>query len=113
MTTRPDRLTAHPAVSGKCPACGWSTLFLGSGGYVTCGAAECPAPDAADRLLHHEAAEHRHLEHPAQLYAPPLALRVLRQFGNGVRQAAETAEDRAVLADLERSAEWERGQVTS
>lgn len=31
-------------VKGKCPACGWSGLFLGSGGYVTCSQYDCPDP---------------------------------------------------------------------
>jgi Family of unknown function (DUF6085) len=38
-------------VQGCCPmGCG-ETLFLGSGGYVTCSLDLCPAPDAASRLL--------------------------------------------------------------
>lgn len=41
-------------VAGKCPmGCG-STLFLGSGGHVTCGYLPCPNPCAADELLHGE-----------------------------------------------------------
>lgn len=39
-------------VRGKCPACHNETLFLGSGGYVTCGWTDCPAPDAASQLLY-------------------------------------------------------------
>lgn len=38
-------------VQGRCPACGWTTLFLGDGGYVTCSRADCPQPDAASTLL--------------------------------------------------------------
>lgn len=38
-------------VKGRCPmGCG-EHLFLGVGGYVTCGYIECPEPDAASRLL--------------------------------------------------------------
>lgn len=38
-------------VVGRCPmGCG-ETLFLGSGGYVTCSWVECPQPDAASDLL--------------------------------------------------------------
>lgn len=42
---------AHPLVQGRCPACGGSSLFLGSGGYLTCARLECPQPDAATEVL--------------------------------------------------------------
>lgn len=45
---------ARPAfadVKGRCPACGWTSLFLGDGGYVTCSRIDCPEPDAASTLL--------------------------------------------------------------
>jgi hypothetical protein len=29
-------------VSGKCLACGWSCLFVGTGGHVTCSISDCP-----------------------------------------------------------------------
>ena len=38
-------------VAGRCPACGGSSLFLGSGGYVTCSRSDCPVPDAAASIL--------------------------------------------------------------
>lgn len=38
-------------VQGRCPACGKSSLFLGSGGYVTCARLDCPNPSAATDLL--------------------------------------------------------------
>lgn len=41
----------HPTVQGRCPACGGESLFLGSGGYVTCARMECPDPEAATRIL--------------------------------------------------------------
>jgi hypothetical protein len=44
-----DRMTD---VQGRCPACGWASLFLGNGGHVTCSRLECPNPSAADDLLH-------------------------------------------------------------
>lgn len=51
-----------PLVQGHCPACQRAALFLGSGGYVTCGNLTCPNPSAADDLLHQRphdwAAEH-------------------------------------------------------
>lgn len=40
-----------PEVAGICPACGWHSLFLGAGGFVTCSRLECPAPEAASDLL--------------------------------------------------------------
>lgn len=44
-------MTAFPTVQGKCPACGGTSLFLGSGGYVTCSRIDCPDPGAADDQL--------------------------------------------------------------
>lgn len=41
----------HPHVQGRCPACRGASLFLGSGGYVTCARLDCPEPDAATTLL--------------------------------------------------------------
>lgn len=38
-------------VQGRCPACGWTGLFLGSGGLVTCSQYDCPDPCAASDLL--------------------------------------------------------------
>jgi hypothetical protein len=43
---------AYPLVKGRCPACNGASLFLGSGGYVTCGRLDCPDPSAADDQLH-------------------------------------------------------------
>ncbi|MFF7946986.1 hypothetical protein [Streptomyces griseorubiginosus] len=43
---------AHPLVQGSCPACNGASLFLGSGGYVTCSRLDCPDPTAADEQLH-------------------------------------------------------------
>jgi hypothetical protein len=40
-----------PDVQGRCPACGGASLFVGSGGYITCRRIECPEPDAATTLL--------------------------------------------------------------
>lgn len=40
-----------PLVQGRCPACGTTGLFLGSGGYVTCSLIECREPDAASTVL--------------------------------------------------------------
>ena len=40
-----------PDVQGRCPACGGSSLFLGSGGYLTCARLDCPQPDAATEVI--------------------------------------------------------------
>lgn len=40
-----------PKVQGKCPACGRESLFLASGGYVTCSIIGCTNPSAADEAL--------------------------------------------------------------
>lgn len=45
-------------VQGFCPmGCG-ETLFLGAGGYVTCGFLKCPNPSAATGLLSERETEH-------------------------------------------------------
>ena len=41
----------YPWVKGTCPACGGRTLFVGSGGYITCSYIPCPDPGAAGKLL--------------------------------------------------------------
>ncbi|MFJ2675094.1 DUF6085 family protein [Streptomyces sp. NPDC087525] len=41
----------YTTVQGHCPACRGTSLFLGSGGYVTCSRLDCPEPDAASTLL--------------------------------------------------------------
>jgi hypothetical protein len=38
-------------VQGRCPFCGHDSLFLGSGGYITCSVRECPNPTAITDLL--------------------------------------------------------------
>ncbi|MFJ2004769.1 DUF6085 family protein [Streptomyces chartreusis] len=42
---------AAGAVQGHCPACGWASLFVGDGGFLTCSRLECPQPDAAHQIL--------------------------------------------------------------
>jgi hypothetical protein len=42
----------YPRVRGRCPSCQASdTLFLGSGGYVTCSVLGCKDPGAAHDML--------------------------------------------------------------
>ncbi|MFJ9633744.1 hypothetical protein ACIRU8_39230 [Streptomyces sp. NPDC101175] len=45
---------AHQLVQGRCPACRGASLFLGSGGHVTCARLDCPNPCAVDDQLHRE-----------------------------------------------------------
>ncbi len=45
--------TGFAHVSGRCPACNRTALFLDDGGYVTCSHFDCPRPDAAADLLDH------------------------------------------------------------
>ncbi|MFB7574653.1 hypothetical protein [Streptomyces sp. NPDC056165] len=40
-----------PKVQGTCPACRSDSLFLGSGGFVTCASLSCPKPDAPTVVL--------------------------------------------------------------
>ena len=47
-------------VQGRCPACGWASLFLGDGGYVTCSRLECPRPDLVTELIGEIADARRH-----------------------------------------------------
>jgi Family of unknown function (DUF6085) len=50
--------TLLPDVQGRCPmGCG-ETLFLGSGGYITCSWFSCPRPDAASLLLEEMETDH-------------------------------------------------------
>lgn len=45
-------MSEYVRIAGVCPmGCG-RTLFLGSGGHVTCSFADCPRPTAVDDLLH-------------------------------------------------------------
>jgi hypothetical protein len=40
-----------PRVEGRCPCCGLRSLFVASGGYVTCANLSCSEPDAASTAL--------------------------------------------------------------
>ncbi len=46
------------SVRGHCPACGSASLFLGTGGYVTCSVIDCPRPTAVSDLLDDRETEH-------------------------------------------------------
>lgn len=46
-----DMIAGDRSVRGQCPmGCG-ATLFVGSGGYITCSLINCPQPDAVAALL--------------------------------------------------------------
>lgn len=56
MSTHPDNEQSSElkAINGlRCPACERLSLFVGEGGYVTCGNLECPNPDYEDALARH------------------------------------------------------------
>jgi len=44
-------VTGLSEVRGICPACRRTSLFLGSGGYLTCAHLECTAPDSATTVM--------------------------------------------------------------
>jgi hypothetical protein len=50
---RLDRPFPHgfAQVQGRCPACRMHALFLGDGGYITCGNLNCTDPCAANDML--------------------------------------------------------------
>ncbi|MET8766351.1 DUF6085 family protein [Streptomyces sp. NPDC004658] len=50
--TETHPIKTFPSIQGRCPACRGDSLFIGSGGYVTCSRIDCPDPCAADDLLH-------------------------------------------------------------
>lgn len=58
MDGRPAIIEGWPKVAGYCPACGTSSLFLGSGGWVTCSLDKCPNPTAAADVLDEPEIEH-------------------------------------------------------
>jgi hypothetical protein len=52
LTAHPLRSAAgYPRVQGRCPACSLGSLFLASGGYVTCASLDCTDPMRASGLL--------------------------------------------------------------
>lgn len=47
----PDTQSAYPAVQGRCPSCGASTVFVAEGGYLTCSLSTCSNPLAPSEAL--------------------------------------------------------------
>lgn len=45
-------------LQGFCPACGSRSLFVGSGGHITCGVIGCPDPCVVDKLLDDSEVDH-------------------------------------------------------
>lgn len=92
----------HPLVQGRCPACRGASLFLGSGGYVTCARLDCPDPCAADKLLHGEQAAIARVRRLIEQHSVAVGTHLLEEAldgtpahnaGPSVREAA--ANDRA------------------
>lgn len=57
-------------VQGYCPVCGGRSLFLGTGGYVTCSRSDCSNPSAASDIL-----DDRETEHVVTLDAADFSIR--------------------------------------
>lgn len=53
LSAHPARCSSHmPAVKGTCPACGHEgSLFLATGGWVTCANLACTAPMLASEAI--------------------------------------------------------------
>lgn len=47
----PEGAWGYPKVQGNCPACSFGSLFLASGGYVTCANLACLDPTAVSDQL--------------------------------------------------------------
>jgi hypothetical protein len=56
-------MNVFTSVTGKCPSCGNSLLFLADGGYVTCSARDCEDPKAATQALNVGRKNTPHLEY--------------------------------------------------
>jgi hypothetical protein len=50
--SKPATIEGFPYVAGRCPNCGGNSLFLGSGGHITCSRLDCSNPAAVDDQLH-------------------------------------------------------------
>ena len=105
---------AHPLVQGRCPACNGSSLFLGSGGYVTCSRLDCPDPCAADDQLHRGRADAETVLARITAYLDSTdgpccetVRRALRGIidGQAAPQATDAATTTRVFAALHQSAE--------
>lgn len=46
-----DKVSIDVKLRGRCIACGTRSLFVGSGGYITCSLRECPNPGAVTDFL--------------------------------------------------------------
>ncbi len=87
----PAALPLAVTVMGFCPACGGESLFLGDGGYVTCGRVECPRPDAVSEIL-----SEREIHHIVHLYEATFT--VLHPLRERLDQALLTCDLHAILA---------------
>lgn len=64
------------AVQGRCPWCGAGSLFLGSGGFITCSLIGCPNPTGITDLLDGERDHIVRLEHDTFSIQHPLRERL-------------------------------------
>lgn len=42
---------SQPKITTPCPACGNRSLFIGSGGHLTCAILRCPEPSAEQAII--------------------------------------------------------------
>lgn len=90
-----------PWVKGRCPACKTSSLFVGAGGYLTCGNLPCPNPSLVTDLLAEDTGEAKQ-EYRVALMQDGQVLVAL----NSTHTRPETAQ--AVVEDYQREdgREW-------
>lgn len=84
------RAAGRVAIANRCPACGHRSLFLGSGGWLTCGWLECRSPsiDGALQQAREDIIRASQLEHELdEARAEALAMRQEREIA--ARVAAE------------------------
>lgn len=93
----PDHMTE---VKGRCPACGWETLFVGEGGYITCSRLECPRPDTVTELLGEL--------HEARLHGAFTFCDQLVGHVSMAKFAQKISEKRAAYADAEKAQKAQR-----
>jgi hypothetical protein len=86
-----------PRVDGRCPACGWASLFLAVGEHITCARLDCPDPCAADELLARGGPGA-----PADVSTTPDPAAILRAAAAGRREYAGNAPaEQADVLDLQ------------
>lgn len=47
-------------ITTRCPSCGCQTLFIGTGGHLTCSLIDCQCPSVASKIAELQAKAHRY-----------------------------------------------------